>query len=310
MDFSDYSRHQHAESSRYINSDAPGEHIKNLTRYAGGDNENISIPTERQARDFESYGADQRQEVTCRVQPERERLQRPRWNDLATTAVSSLSEFICAPCFVNTSTSMDHESPAYLTTTTLPTNNRGMGDGATSGNNDMLVSSIHSTSVPLISFPSVHLDSSVWIDPEDEDDSAYFQTPSSRFSMNFLQGLSSSPPQKPQPSIYRTPSALAAANSLRSPASMSAGQWPAVPSDNPFGLHRSPAWSDDHNDDEDDILSLADDDGDDWETLVPVHNPDYRHIQTDSVIDVTGMEDMFNDFEVSVDANQHVSRDP
>jgi hypothetical protein len=286
--------------------DAPGEHIKNLICYAGGADESVSIPAERQAREFESYDVHQRQDVTCRVQPEHEPSPRPRWNDLATTAARSLSEFICAPCFVNTSASVDHEGPAHLATTTLPNHSTGVGDRATDGGDDMLVSSIHSASVPVISFPSLHLDSSIWVDPENEDDSAYFQTPNSNSPMIFFKGLPPRPPQGQQQSIYRTPSALDPTDSRRNATSTSTRQWPAVTSGTPFGLHRSPAWSDGH-DDEEDIVSLADDGGDDWETLVPVHNPDYRQsrIQADTVIDVTGLEDIFNDFDVSVDANQY-----
>ncbi|CAB9498653.1 expressed unknown protein [Seminavis robusta] len=296
MEISNHSsRDQRLERSRYISKDAPGKTSNKSSSRHRGDEPIVVAPQRRDCiTDDRMYVADERQDSSGRTHA-----QEPRWNDFAMT----VHDLLCtAPCFVG---SIHGEGDAVSTasgTFTLPVDNTTSGrvGAQDSDDEDMLASSIHESS----SYSGHPVD---WGDDDDHDDADdegdYHGT-----RMNNLAGRRYLAPPKQQESIYRTPSQLSAAPSFASHASRFTQRAPSASTSHcsstvsQFGLHRSPAWS--HDLDTEDEVSLADDE--DWEAFVPVHNTDYRRIETSngskSVIDVTYMEDMFNGF--SMDENQ------
>lgn len=235
---------------------------------------------------------DQREDVT--QDPER-----PTWTGNIANTVHTM--FCQAPCFVNTSNSMDGSYP--------PNSRMEAPTSPIKSPDDMMAlsgSSLHAPPSPPIQFPSIHLEADNW---DCAEDSAYFH--SSRAGVPLVEGRLGTPVHTHQ-SIYRSPSNLSEAfskvthsrSSNRTISNSGASQASTIASrtTNKVGLYRSPAWIDDDDDDEDsDIVSIADDEDDCWQDGGANYgNQNLQDFdETKTVIDVTHIEDLFNDFNVS-----------
>ena len=275
------------EDSRYISR-------SDDTKYNRGRDQSEIFATEGP-----EFVQDQRQDV---MQPPEGR--HGTWTG---TFANTMHNMFCqAPCFVNTSNSMDGGS--------CPNNARMEAPASPVKDSDMAMcgSSFHGSPSPPVRFPSIHLEADDW--DSGEDDSAFFHTASGGVPM---VGGRVGTPLHSQQTMYRSPSNLSEAFSKGRSSNQNNYNGSAPQASTfatsftnrlaSFSLYRSPAWSDDADDEESDVVSIAGDD--DWQDIGPSYNAPrpfsgtyqtYRgYDDTKTVIDVTQMEDMFDDFNVS-----------